>query len=274
METGLGVFHGAHFTLSTWLILSSVCVFPNVKADISCAPCMSPMQVNYAGNEHLREPPDSRKYPRQDEKKPKLITVLYPNIGVPTGREADGFPGIAPKLERNAEGMNSRDPLRNFTESALDEELFSEEYVESVSELESEDASERVKRSVPEFESARSVDTRSEEQRKTSSVRLDGQSKRAEVRWNKDDEHDARGSDSRPDEPKLASSTFALAGDSAHNHAVVYWSGKNSSVSPQHPLLFCAIICFSLIWSILSLFCCQEFLTTSLGKHAHAVLTP
>lgn len=214
---------------------------------------MSPMQVNYAGDEHMRDPPDSGKYPRQDQKKPKLITVLYPNIGVPTGREADGFPGIAPKLERNAEVINSRAPLRNFTESALDEELFSDEYVESASELESEDASERVKRSVPEFlESARSVDTRSDEQRKTSGVRVDGQSKRAEVRWNRDDEHDPRGSDSRPDEPKLASSTFALAGDSAHNHAVVYWSGKNSSVSPQHPVLLCNTICYSLIWSMLS----------------------
>lgn len=248
METDLGVFPGAHFTLSTWLILSSVYVFPNAKADISCAPCMSPMQVNYAGDEHLRDPPDSGKYPRRDQNKPKLITVLYPNIGVPTGREGDGFPGIAPKLERNAEGINSRAPLGNFTESALDEELFSDEYVESVSEFEPEDAaSERVKRSVPEFlESARSVDARSEEQRKTSGLRVDGQSKRAEVRWNRDDEHDARVSDSRPDEPKLASSTFALAGDSAHNHAVVYWSGKNSSVSPQHPVLLCNTIAIQL----------------------------
>ncbi|XP_058627043.1 VPS10 domain-containing receptor SorCS3 isoform X2 [Onychostoma macrolepis] len=225
METRLVVFPGAYFTLSTWLILSSLYVFPNVKADISCAPCMSPMQVNYAGDEHLRDPPDSGKYPRQDQKKPKLITVLYPNVGVPTGREVDGFPGIAP----NAEGINSRAPLGNFTESALDEELFSDEYVKSESELDPEDAAlGRGKRSVPEF--LESADARSEEQRKSSGLRVDGQSKRAEVRWNKDDEHDARLSDSRPDEPKLTSSTFALAGDSAHNHAVVYWTGKNSSV--------------------------------------------
>uniref|UniRef100_A0A8C1UL00 PKD domain-containing protein n=1 Tax=Cyprinus carpio TaxID=7962 RepID=A0A8C1UL00_CYPCA len=91
-------------------------------------------------------------------------------------------------------------------------------YVANASELR------RVKRSVPEF--LQSADARSEEQRKTSGLRVDGQSKRAEVRWNRDDEHD-----SRPDEPKLTSSTFALAGDSAHNHAVVYWTGKNSSVN-------------------------------------------
>ncbi|XP_053708942.1 VPS10 domain-containing receptor SorCS3 isoform X2 [Synchiropus splendidus] len=34
----------------------------------------------------------------------------------------------------------------------------------------------------------------------------------------------------RPDEAKLSSSTIALSGDSAHNHAVVHWSGANSSV--------------------------------------------
>ncbi len=157
METRLVVFPGAYFTLSTWLILFSLYVFPNVKADISCAPCMSPMQVNYAGDEHLRDPPDSGKYPRQDQKKPKLITVLYPNVGVPTGREVNGFPGIAP----NAEGINSRAPLGNFTESALDEELFSDEYVKSESELDA--ALGRVERSVPEFLESADARARSRE---------------------------------------------------------------------------------------------------------------
>lgn len=36
---------------------------------------------------------------------------------------------------------------------------------------------------------------------------------------------------SDPEELQLTSSTFALAGDTAHNQAMVHWSGQNSSVS-------------------------------------------
>lgn len=42
---------------------------------------------------------------------------------------------------------------------------------------------------------------------------------------------EARGSNPRQSEPHLDTSTFALSGDSAHNHAMVHWSGHNSSVS-------------------------------------------
>lgn len=41
---------------------------------------------------------------------------------------------------------------------------------------------------------------------------------------------EARVSGSRQNEPHLDTSTFALAGDSAHNQAIVHWSGHNSSV--------------------------------------------
>ncbi|KAI5090031.1 VPS10 domain-containing receptor SorCS3 [Silurus meridionalis] len=55
---------------------------------------------------------------------------------------------------------------------------------------------------------------------------VDGQ----KLRRNRDD---AKVATSRAEEPKVISSTFALAGDSAHNHAVVYWTGQNSS--PDRP---------------------------------------
>ncbi|XP_029918697.1 VPS10 domain-containing receptor SorCS1 [Myripristis murdjan] len=50
---------------------------------------------------------------------------------------------------------------------------------------------------------------------------------RSELRWSGEDR---RAAASRQEELKLASSTFALTGDSAHNQAMVHWSGQNSSV--------------------------------------------
>lgn len=62
---------------------------------------------------------------------------------------------------------------------------------------------------------------------------LDGQKQRPVPGWSSRDPGRGRGNP-RQDEPRLSSSsTFALTGDSAHNHAVVYWAGQNSSVSTR-----------------------------------------
>ncbi|KAG9341874.1 hypothetical protein JZ751_018598, partial [Albula glossodonta] len=44
-----------------------------------------------------------------------------------------------------------------------------------------------------------------------------------------------RTANSRQEELKLTSSTFALTGDSAHNQAMVHWSGQNSSIISTPP---------------------------------------
>lgn len=82
----------------------------------------------------------------------------------------------------------------------------------------------RAKRSAPELAEFGGADVGAPGERGPA---LDGhRAGRPELRWSRED-----GGASNP----LSSSTFALTGDSAHNHAVVYWSGRNSSVSLTLP---------------------------------------
>ncbi|XP_026864207.2 VPS10 domain-containing receptor SorCS1 isoform X2 [Electrophorus electricus] len=68
---------------------------------------------------------------------------------------------------------------------------------------------------------------RAGDQRENGTARAARRAPRSELRWNKEDR---KAASARQEELKLTSSTFALTGDSAHNQAMVHWSGQNSSV--------------------------------------------
>ncbi|KAF7216643.1 VPS10 domain-containing receptor SorCS3 isoform X1 [Nothobranchius furzeri] len=197
METRAGSCPGSRLvSLGIWVLIAAH-TLPTARAEISCVSCPLPVQLN---REEMQ--PGARDL--------RSIRLEFRELGITdqdlgTDRE-------------HSEGVSREDALQ-FHRS-LDEV--------PLGDTPEDPALRRAKRS--EFDDlsnggwtgAAGVDAGAPEDRGSNGQR----SGRSEYRWNKDD---GRGNN-RQDEPKLSSSTFSLTGDSAHNHAVVYWSGRNSSV--------------------------------------------
>uniref|UniRef100_A0A4W6CS98 Sortilin related VPS10 domain containing receptor 3 n=1 Tax=Lates calcarifer TaxID=8187 RepID=A0A4W6CS98_LATCA len=193
----------------------------NAKAEITCACCPSPVQLHL---EKLRlgmrtdptEEPSTLEF--------KEVGATDQNIGVDDDHETGDSIEDVPLFPQDVslDGVSTTEHTPGSSE---------ESHRGNVEERE-DAALRRAKRSGPEFAEfsegrwtgRTGVDAGAPEDRGSL---LDGQKQgRSEFRWNRDE---GRGN-TRQEEPKLTSSTFALTGDSAHNHAVVYWSGQNSSV--------------------------------------------
>lgn len=204
----------------------------NTKAEITCASCPSPVQL------HLEELQLGMR--TQATEKPgtlKNIRVEFRELGVTdqnTEEDEDHETGDSVE-DVSLDGVSAN-------EDAPWSSKESHRGTDGVGESERDDALRRVKRSPAEFAEFgengwTGMDAGAPEDRGSL---LEGHKQgRSEFRWNRDE---GRGNN-RQDEPKLTSSTFALTGDSAHNHAVVYWSGQNSSVSNREYLLFLSIFC-------------------------------
>ncbi|XP_017289385.1 VPS10 domain-containing receptor SorCS3 [Kryptolebias marmoratus] len=191
MGTWAGFCPGSRIlSLSIWLLVAAR-TLPHAEAEIRCASCPSPVQLQR---------------------------------GVRTNREAASQRSI--RAEFRELGFSSLeaglDGEHEAGDSSEDVPLFHRAEVPGQRRGGEDAALRRAKRSGPELDEFSDsgwtggavVDPGSQ---------VDGQ---RSVRWNRED---GRGIN-RQDEPKLSSSTFALTGDSAHNHAVVHWSGQNSSV--------------------------------------------
>lgn len=231
METWAGFCPGLHLSLSIWLMIAAH-TLQNTKAEITCASCPSPVQLHL---ENLQL--GMRAEPTEQPSTLKSIRVEFKELGVTdqingvddeheTGVSVEDVPQLPQDISLDGvsakgDAPGSNEECHQGSDNAGDPE-------------QGEDAAlQRAKRSGPEFAEfgvngwtgVTGMDADASEDRGSL---LDAHRQgRSEFRWNRDE---GRGNN-RQGEPRLTSSTFALTGDSAHNHAVVYWSGQNSSVS-------------------------------------------
>ncbi|XP_041839727.1 LOW QUALITY PROTEIN: VPS10 domain-containing receptor SorCS3 [Melanotaenia boesemani] len=215
METWAGFCPGLHFSLGIWVVIAAYALL-NAEAEITCASCPLPVQLH---QEELQlgiraDPTEETANLRSIQVEFKELGVTDQNAGMDGDREAAEDD---PQFRKDA-SWGEIVPLGSSKESVRGS--YKPEAVEDA-------ALRRAKRSgseLAEFTDQAGVEAGAEGNRGSM---LDGhRSGRSEFRWNREN---GRGT-GRQDEPKLTSSTFALTGDSAHNHAVVYWSGQNSSV--------------------------------------------
>nr|XP_061792495.1 VPS10 domain-containing receptor SorCS3-like [Nerophis lumbriciformis] len=191
METWTVCSPGLYFALGAWLMIVTH-TFQNTKAEISCASCPSPVQLP-AG--------ELRAKPTDGMSAIKNIKVEFREFGL-----------------QNEEQDNNQDDAPDFGKDAA---IGKPDFGDGAALL-------RGKRNSPEFAEfieiglpgQADLNSGTSSERMPDGLRSTGLS-RSELRKTRNGQQD---------EHKITSSTFALTGDSAHNHAVVYWSGQNSSV--------------------------------------------
>lgn len=228
----------------------AACTLQNTKAEITCASCPSPVQLHLENLQlgtraQATEEPGILKDIRVEFRE---VGVAGQNSEVDDGREAGDSGEDVPRMRRDAslDGVGANEYA---AWSSKESHRGTDGETKPAKEADGGDggAPRRERRSPFQFSELgengwTGVDAGAPEDRGSL---LDGQRQgRSEYRWNRDE---ARGNN-RPDDPKITSGTFALTGDSAHNHAVVYWSGQNSSVS-NPAYFFFLFLCRTLVAS-------------------------
>ncbi|XP_056136544.1 VPS10 domain-containing receptor SorCS3 [Lampris incognitus] len=236
METRAGACLGLRLPLGIWVVIAAS-TLQNTGAEISCASCPTPLQLHL---EELRL--DARAAPSPEPDAVKTIRVRSQQLVVVTdqsavsdgeqrGASAGDVPTHVP-LDASLDGVSAK---AHSPWSSSREETHPGYRTQGEPETTEDAALRRAKRSgshFPEFSQrgwtgSAGLDADAPEERGNPGPLTDGQRPdRSEFRWSRDE---GRGNN-RQEELKLTSSTFSLTGDSAHNHAVVYWSGQNSSV--------------------------------------------
>lgn len=217
METWAGFCPILHLSLAIWLMIAAQAP-QNAKAEITCASCASPVQLH---RDKLQPLTRTR---AEEADTLQNIRVEFRELGFTeqnTGVDVEYGTGDsveAPQFLHHA----SLDKVHTSETSPRS----SRESHRSIDESEKgeDGATRRAKRSMSGFAELGDAGALDEDRGSVFDGHRQG---RSDSRWNREDGR----ANKRHDEQKLISNTFALTGDSAHNHAVVYWSGQNTSVS-------------------------------------------
>lgn len=212
-----------HFTLCTWLVCS-LHLFAIVRAEVTCVSCPLPVLVKIGDVQNNARTiiPTVAGKSLFSLARARLQPVLE---GVhELGKDVSGAPNsreVEVAARSRETGSDAKTPAEQATRGQREFEKVGKE----------DGAFLRRKRSAAQLDefgaSARSGDSA---ESTDALLFVDGQ----KLRRNRDE---SKVTTSRSEEPRVSSSTFALTRDSAHNHAVVYWTGQNSSVSLMHPFI-------------------------------------
>lgn len=218
METWAGFCPILHLSLAIWLVIAAQAP-QNTKAEITCASCVSPVQLHRDKLQPLTRTPRAEEVDTLQNTRVEFreLGFTQQNTGVDveygTGDSVEApqflyYANLDKVHTSETSPRSSRESRRSIDEPEKGED----------------GANRRAKRSVSGFAEFGDASALEEDRGSVFDGHRQG---RSDSRWNREDGR----ANKRQDEQKLISNTFALTGDSAHNHAVVYWSGQNSSVS-------------------------------------------
>lgn len=237
METRLG--HCLFIVFSEWIWLFTLTsILGGTKAEVRCIPsCQLPLINAFPRELSALDLADLDEVPVEEfvgiiegspEAKPTAKEDEKYNIAELPAREESSYK-VQPRLERNNTSFPEKDAL-NSRQKLSQQKVVSGSA--SASSPVNTDFAHEGKNNSFYVENGAQIDVMGEEDGDVPSWRRTRSARSAEA-WSgyRPEEGGEDASFADQEEIQLTSSTFPLTGDTAHNQAMVHWSGQNSSVS-------------------------------------------